>query len=173
VIRRATIDDADLVKETRLRMLADTPSAYATAYAEAAAFGDEVWRERLRPDRHPTFLSFDDEEVTGMVVGLIAGDRSAVQLASMWVAPGYRGSGVADELVQRVVAWAQDRGAATVRLAVTDGNERAERMYARHGFVRTGQVEVRERDGLVEIEMELDTSPDVPGAAADQPSSNA
>ena len=37
---------------------------------------------------------------------------------------------------------------------MTAGNDRAERLYARHGFVATGRTTVRERDGRTEIEME-------------------
>jgi hypothetical protein len=37
---------------------------------------------------------------------------------------------------------------------VTEGNIPAERLYLRHGFVKTGDSIDRERDGAVEFEME-------------------
>ncbi len=77
----------------------------------------------------------------------------------MWVDPGARRSGLAAELAELVINWAAGRGCRVVRLHVTDGNTRAEALYARLGFVRTGDATVRERDGLAEIEMELTVRP--------------
>jgi ribosomal protein S18 acetylase RimI-like enzyme len=59
----------------------------------------------------------------------------------MWVAPAYRGTGVAAELVDAVLAWAESSGAATVALWVTRGNDRAMRLYKRLGFEVTGEVQ--------------------------------
>jgi ribosomal protein S18 acetylase RimI-like enzyme len=73
---------------------------------------------------------------------------------AMWVHPAIRGSGGADELVAAVVAWAQSEGAKLVRLKVIDGNGRARHFYERMGFRSTGQETIRERDGLIEVEME-------------------
>jgi len=41
-----------------------------------------------------------------------------------------------------------------VRLKVIQGNGRARRFYERMGFRPTGHEEVRERDGLIEVQME-------------------
>jgi len=73
---------------------------------------------------------------------------------AMWVHPKIRGSGGADELVSAVVAWAQAEGGKVVRLKVINGNDRARHFYERVGFFSTGHETVRERDGLIEIEME-------------------
>ena len=43
---------------------------------------------------------------------------------------------------------------ATVRLHVTEGNARAERVYDRNGFSRTGTMIVRDHDGVVEVEIQ-------------------
>ena len=50
--------------------------------------------------------------------------------------------------------WATGQGCTAIRLHVTDGNRRAEGMYLRNGFERTGRTFVRERDGFPEVEME-------------------
>jgi GNAT superfamily N-acetyltransferase len=60
---------------------------------------------------------------------------------SMWVAPDTRRQGVGDALVQRVIAWAEQAGFTRLELAVTVGNEAAERLYERCGFVRTEPAE--------------------------------
>ena len=71
----------------------------------------------------------------------------------MWVDPHARGSGTADALVAEVVRWAVAQGCEELQLRVTEGNERAERMYRRNGFERTGQSWLRERDGHIELEL--------------------
>ena len=81
-------------------------------------------------------------------------DPAVVHLMAMWVHPMTRGSGGAGELVSAVVAWAGSVGARLVRLKVIQGNNRARRFYERMGFCPTGHEAVRERDGLIEIEMD-------------------
>ncbi len=60
------------------------------------------------------------------------------QLAGMWVAPGYRGRGVADGLVAAVCDLARAAGASAVTLWVTEVNDRARAFYRRVGFAATG-----------------------------------
>ena len=66
----------------------------------------------------------------------------------------YRDEPVPRDVIDRVVESAIDAGLATVRLHVTEGNARAERVYERNGFSRSGNTVVRDRDGVVEVEME-------------------
>jgi RimJ/RimL family protein N-acetyltransferase len=57
--------------------------------------------------------------------------------------------------VEAVLAWAEGEGFLTVHLWVAQGNARAERLYARHGFAATGRVQPMggERFDLLEFEM--------------------
>ena len=79
---------------------------------------------------------------------------TVVDLMAMWVHPMMRGSGAADALIAAVIAWARTDGARMVRLRVVQDNARAQRVYERHGFQLTGRTRVRERDGVIEVEME-------------------
>jgi len=102
-----------------------------------------------------TFILSEPAGARGMVAGLRdETDPAVVHLMAMWVHPQIRGSGGADELVAAVVAWAESEGAKLVRLKVIQGNDRARHFYERMGFCPTGQKEVRERDGLIEVQME-------------------
>ncbi len=155
--RRLRTDDHAALRALRLRALAGEPSAFGSTLDREAAFTEATWKDRLRPDAHPSFGGFDE---AGALVGLAVGlpdavDASLAHLVGMWVDPMARGGGLAAELVGLVIDWASACGCRVVRLHVTDGNARAEALYARLGFVRTGHVTVRERDGLDEIEMEL------------------
>jgi ribosomal protein S18 acetylase RimI-like enzyme len=87
-------------------------------------------------------------------VGVTPTGPGVAQLVSMWVDPAARGRGVGDLLVRQVLGWARAHGFAEVRLWVSEGNEHAERLYARHGFQRTGAEQpVRGKAGVMELGM--------------------
>lgn len=71
----------------------------------------------------------------GMVTAFVGEIAETVYLVGMWVAPDLRGSGVARELVERVVEWSLDHGRSRVVLSVANGNVRAARLYENCGFV--------------------------------------
>jgi GNAT superfamily N-acetyltransferase len=78
----------------------------------------------------------------------------------MWVAPPWRGRGVASMLADAVIAWARSQGCTRVGLWVPDDNTRARVFYERHGFRPTGRS--RQFPGATErslSEMRLDLAP--------------
>jgi GNAT superfamily N-acetyltransferase len=152
VIRRLQSDEWQLLRDIRLRALADSPGAFLATLEEAQADSDDEWRRRGRGWRAPgdvTFVSGSD----AMVVGVRDGDDA--WLGAMWVAPGRRREGLGAELVAAVVEWARSWGAARVLLGVSEGNGPATALYERCGFIETGRREVLRAD-LVEIEYALD-----------------
>lgn len=73
----------------------------------------------------------------GEVVGVGGVELQGAGLAELkrfYVAPGQRGTGVADELLQALLAHARGRGARTVRLETGDRQSAALAFYQRHGF---------------------------------------
>ena len=91
----------------------------------------------------------------------------------MWVAPEARGTGVAGLLVEAVVAQAREQGCETIVLWVSEGNEPAERLYARHGFARTGRVQPVDVDQPARgLEFEMRRI-DRPGDAGPEPERDA
>ncbi len=77
-------------------------------------------------------------------------------LVGMWVAPDYRGQGVADRLVEAVCNRARQAGAAAVMLWVTEINDRAIALYRRHGFSPTGVRELVRPEEPDHWEMQLE-----------------
>jgi ribosomal protein S18 acetylase RimI-like enzyme len=154
-------DDHVALRALRLRALSGEPAAFGSTYERELGFGDDVWRHRLRPDGNPHVGAFDDgDHLVGLAAGAVVdGDPTTAELLSMWVDPPFRGGPVAGALVAAVVTWAAGRGCTTMVLSVTDGNVRAERFYRRLGFARTGRGEVRERDGMREVEMSSPIAP--------------
>jgi GNAT superfamily N-acetyltransferase len=135
MIRQTTPDDWQLLREIRLRALADSPEAFLDTVHRASSFPEDVWRSRATPSR--TQACFVREDGAGMVSCFVSTDPNTVFLVSMWLAPELRGGGAARELVERVVGWAREHAAACVALSVEPGNNRAARLYEKCGFSET------------------------------------
>ena len=152
-VRRAALGDEAILRELRLEAMCEAPDAFGSTYEKEAARTTADWRRWMSPG--VTFILYESAGARGMVAGVRdETDPAVVHLMAMWVHPQIRGSGGADELVAGVVAWAESLGAKLVRLKVIQGNDRARHFYERMGFCATGQEEVRERDGLIEVQME-------------------
>lgn len=153
-IRSGAPDDWQVYRNIRLRMLAETPDAYASSYAVEAASPESRWRQRL--ENPMLFLASDQRaEVVGTVTG-VEHAAGTVEVVAMYVAPEARGKGCAGQLLDAVAAAARDRGAHRLTLRVTAGNRTAHRSYTRYGFRPTGRSRPMERKPeLTEIELAL------------------
>ena len=152
-VRRAALGDEAILRELRLEALCEAPDAFGSTYEREVARTTADWGRWMSPG--VTFILSEPAGARGMVAGVRdETDPAVVHLMAMWVHPQIRGSGGADELVAAVIAWAESVGAKLVRLKVIQGNDRARHFYERMGFCPTGKEEVRERDGLIEVQME-------------------
>jgi GNAT superfamily N-acetyltransferase len=153
VIARLAAADWAALREVRLAALRDAPEAFGSTAAEAEKLAEEEWRRRL--EQRAVFLARVSDQRVGLAAG-IGGDRPGeAELVSMWVAPAWRGHGVGDRLVEAVLVWAAGEGFASVGLWVAQGNARAERLYARHGFAATGRVQPMGGERLDRLEFEM------------------
>ena len=137
-----------LLKDLRLRALAEAPQAFSTTLAQAQAWTDAEWQARaerfhaLPPaaayvalaDGHPcgllTCYLSEDKDVTG---GLVA------DLNAFWVDPAHRGQGVGEALIASVIDWAARQGAPQVQAWVMEDSLRALGFYRKTGFLETGR----------------------------------
>ena len=131
---RLTADDWREFRDVRLASLADAPGAFGSRHADWLDASEERWRARLT-DVPLTIVARDDGRAVGVVSGVPAGDH--VELISMWVAPGHRGTGLSGRLVDEVVAWAAAQDLDT-ELMVRDDNAPAITAYERAGFADLG-----------------------------------
>jgi GNAT superfamily N-acetyltransferase len=136
-VRRLHSDDWRLYRTIRVRALLDAPEAFGSTAAEAKRLGEEEWRRRL--STRAAFVALDGTAPVGLVSGIEAEEAGDAELISMWVDPRWRRQGVASLLIDTVIDWATGQGFSGLRLWVADGNENAERLYARAGFKKTGQ----------------------------------
>lgn len=151
-VRRATLEDLALVRETRLAALATDPLAFGSTLAREQAFTDSEWAERLTGDSHTHLLL--SPEGNGIAVCAPAG-RDRRELVSMWVAPTLRGTGAARDLFEAVAVCAHADGAMALRWCVLADNPRAIAFYDAVGGQRTGETGTCPRDGSLELIYEL------------------
>ncbi len=149
-VRPGGVDDAMKLKAIRLEALADTPAAFGSTYAEEATWDDAQWREVSGRWRY--FLAEDGDVAVGMASGGHNVEYPGTWwLFAMYVTPRLRGTGVAEELVASVAAWARSEGATQLHLAVTEPVARARAFYAKLGFLPTGDVAPLHRDSAVRL----------------------
>jgi ribosomal protein S18 acetylase RimI-like enzyme len=145
LVRPLRADEWPLLRELRLRALADAPEAFASTHAQEAAAPERMWRERATGGPEIVTLlattgpEGDGSAPAGMTtVRLEGGQPPRGHLLGMWVDPAHRGLGVAGELIDAAAGWARARGATELVLWVVDGNAAALRAYRRAGFGPTG-----------------------------------
>ena len=81
--------------------------------------------------------------------------RPAAELSKMYLLPDFHGTGVATALMELALATAAEWGVRCVWLGVNQGNQRAQRFYAKSGFTisgaRTFQVGARRENDFVMV----------------------
>jgi ribosomal protein S18 acetylase RimI-like enzyme len=138
-LRTVGPDDWRAWREVRLAALAEAPDAFGSTLADWQGDGDreERWRARLALPGSHNVLAVVDGRAAGMASGVPDDGRS--ELISMWVSPAVRGRGVGDRLIAEIARWAAGRDADALYLAVRPDNAAAIALYARNGFVDTGE----------------------------------
>jgi GNAT superfamily N-acetyltransferase len=172
LVRRVRPGDWPEFRRLRLEALKDTPLAFVEQYDEAIVLPDEAWQERAARcaadgDR-AAFVAAVGDRLIGTMTCIaepeVAGHSSA-QIVGVYLTPERRGSGVAVDLLDAVLAWAYgelrpDR----LRLHVLETNDRARAFYRRNGFVESGATMAYPPDPAY-TELELVHRPTLIGAA--------
>lgn len=162
-LRRVTEKDWARLRAVRLEMLADTPTAYLETLADARARGEAEWRFRARrgADGQENFAVAASDPAGGerwvAYMACFVDAPGRAHLVSVYVAPGQRGTGLAERMVVEVCRWARDDvGANRMHLYVHEDNARARSFDRRLGFTETGGTMPYDLDPTkLEIEMEI------------------
>jgi GNAT superfamily N-acetyltransferase len=100
--------------DVRLAALGDTLAAFGTTLGEARAVREEGWRAMIRGAA--IFIATAEGTTVGVVAALHRPSCLEPGLGAIWVAPPWRGGGVAAMLAAAVIAWATSEGAVTTGL---------------------------------------------------------
>jgi len=147
-----------VLREVRLRALADSPDAFGSTLERESAFSDADWQEWARDatsgQAESCYLGWSEGEPVGIVGAYVEDGCDHVHLIAMWVTPEARRSGVGHALLDAVMTWAAEIGALAVRLDVADDNAEARQLYETSGFSPTGRArryENRPQLGTIEL----------------------
>jgi RimJ/RimL family protein N-acetyltransferase len=140
-IRPTNESDAPAYRELRLAGLRAHPEAFGADYDSLAARSIEHWQERMREgsggERGITYVAVAQGELIGMTV-LQRGDlpklRHWANIFGVYLQPEWRGSGIADALIEACAAYASTLGLRLLKLGVVTTNVSAIRLYHRCGF---------------------------------------
>jgi len=142
---RLTPGHALVYRALMLQAYAQHPEAFTSSVAERAALPLSWWAKRLDDAADAAELvlgTFDGEQLVGAVgLGFESREKSRhkATLFGMYVAPQARQHGQGAALVQAALACARSRpGIRLVQLTVTQGNQAAQALYERFGFVVFG-----------------------------------
>lgn len=136
-IRRIGPDDGVVLRDLRLRSLADAPDAFGQPLEEARARPEAEWQRSARQASRGEGRTWLIAESDGHAVGLVQGRRRpprTLLLFSMWVDPDVRGLGVGRQLIGSLEEWARGWGGEETVLWVFQANEPAIGFYRRLGF---------------------------------------
>lgn len=138
-IIQAQDENWSLVREIRLRSLSADPAAFGQSWEKESTYDERVWRNRVQ--EAAWFLAVDDDTPVAVVASRHEQDSPANEreLQAMWVSPGSRKIGIAQQLADAVFAWAKQDGADTVTLYVGPRNAPARALYDALGFTDTGE----------------------------------
>lgn len=113
--------------------------------AESVDFKDrfrrQTFAQRMRPfagraddtlHLDAAFLAEDPETSIAYLLSSMNGDCG--ELDSLFVRETHRGQGLGSALIERALAWLEEKGAARIEIGVAVGNERVLPFYRRFGF---------------------------------------
>jgi ribosomal protein S18 acetylase RimI-like enzyme len=152
-VTEASLSDLDELADVAARTfpLACPPSATSDNVAAfiATKLSTKRFAEYLTDYDRTVLAARDERRMVGyamLIRGIVDDDdvraavalRPAVELSKMYVLPEVHGAGASTALMSAALKRAATLGAACVWLGVNRQNERAQRFYAKHGFVVSG-----------------------------------
>jgi ribosomal protein S18 acetylase RimI-like enzyme len=160
-IVRLDPDEWKAYKALRLESLQNAPQAYGSTYDSNLARSETFWRDRLVEaligERGWLLFARIDGQLVGMVGAHRTDEAAVVEIISTYVAPAYRGRGVAHTLMDAMLETLTRTGQFKhATLGVNQQQVAAVRLYERCGFeyVRTQPVQMGDCQTHMGIVME-------------------
>src|SRR5262249_31110194 len=138
-IRRATTADVPFLQAMIWQALLASPNVLAHHGLETIQQSEERYWSSWTEQSDPAFVAVD---ATGQRLGaIVLKPNDTNEPVSGWqfgigVEGQVRGQGVGQQLIERVIALAREKGAGHVNLLVDPSNTRAIALYQRMGFVQ-------------------------------------
>ncbi len=162
-VRRLTESEAQALWELRCMALELEPEAFAESLEEHLRMSVEEFASRIRSGSHESFVvgAWDESRLVGMA-GFYREPRTKRRhrgwIWGMFVASGWRGSGVGRRLLEEVLSGAKNiDGIRCVLLSVASTQTTARRLYVSAGFqsIRTEPQALQVNGQLIDEEYML------------------
>jgi ribosomal protein S18 acetylase RimI-like enzyme len=131
-------DDLPLFKPLRLEGLRRHPEAFGSSVEEEQ---DSDLSYMIGDKPNVTLGGFVQDALVGTVALVVSPklkQRHKGHVVGVYVAPPWRGTGLAAALTARLIEEARANGLRLLTLSVTTGNEAARRLYLNAGFIPYG-----------------------------------
>jgi ribosomal protein S18 acetylase RimI-like enzyme len=141
LIRPLGPDDVDAYRQVRLDALRLHPDAFGAAYEDELQLDRAQVSQRLSAPHFTRFGAFASVELVGLVglqIHTGAKEQHKARLFSMYVDASHRRTGLAQQLIETVIAAAREAGALVLQLTVAAHNARAQQLYRHMGFTVYG-----------------------------------
>ena len=136
-VRRLMPEDAATYRALRLRALKEHPDAFTSSFEDEDKRSVEDAAKRLANAHAKFWGAWDGDRLVGMV-GLEREPRAKghhkAHVAGMYVASESAGAGAGRRVLEALVQGAKSEGITLLVLTVTEGNDRAKRLYESFGF---------------------------------------
>ncbi len=133
-IRLLGPDDCLAWRNLRLEALQNYPEGFGSSYEEEVEYSEEYLKSYLK--RSTIFGAFSGSDLIGCV-GYFTLEQTKMRhrgvLYTMYVRSEHRGHGVANRLVEGVIAHAKSQ-VIQLHLTCVTNNSKAIRLYKKHGF---------------------------------------
>lgn len=133
-VRALERDEWETYKSCRLTALQEAPNAFVADYETEAAYGEDLWKERM--GRATRLVAEKADESVG-ILSLRPNDdiyENGLEAFGLWVAPDERGAGVATTLMDFATAYAAGEGHGSLIYWVGTDNGRAVAFASSYGF---------------------------------------
>lgn len=137
-IRQLNIDDANDFRTIRLSGLKNNPEMFGSTYAVESQRPLALFAERI--EKSVIFAAYHEQQIVGVIIFLQeSGLKSAhkANIYGFYIEPQFRGQGIATQLLQIVLSYAQDC-VEQIMLSVVSTNDLAIQLYKKHGFQSHG-----------------------------------
>lgn len=138
-LRPLTSQDAEAYEALYLEGVTNFPTAFLrTAEEVRATRSDEIARVLDSGKITGAFEAGDLIGLAGLEPHNLTATQHRAMIGPFYVKPSHHGGGVAQALMDELVRRAGEMGVIQLELVVWSGNPRAQKFYARNGFVQTG-----------------------------------
>lgn len=138
IIREAVDDDLQQYRKLRLESVRLHPEAFGRDYETESEIPLSEWKSKLIINQNDTvFVAQAGENLVGISGIKRSPSLKTAHNAGIWgvyVAAGFRGENVGEELIKACIGWARERLLFSVKLSVVTTNVPAIRLYLKCGF---------------------------------------